>query len=90
MKLTFQCLISCVWNIPGVLAQGVENDHIIIDYSTGFVDGFPLPGDLANNVFRNEIGRTIASILELNVTAMTLDKTTLISLDDTSNPCHKW
>lgn len=66
-----------------------DSDNIVINFGTGFVDGVPLPGDLASLVFTTDVGRTIAQILELNITAQG-DSKTVISREDTSHPCYKW
>lgn len=73
-----------LWCTSFVLAE-----EILIDYNTGIVDGVPLPGDLANLVFSTEVGRTIAQILELNVSAQGSPKD-VVDLNDVSHLCSKW
>jgi len=66
-----------------------DSDNIVINFETGFVDGVPLPGDLAKLEFTTSVGREIAAILELNITAQG-DSKTLIASEDKSHPCYKW
>lgn len=73
-----------LWCASFILAE-----EILIDYNTGIVDGVPLPGDLASLVFSTDVGRTVAQILELNVTAQG-SPIDVVDLDDLSHPCSKW
>lgn len=78
--LLFSCYIKQVYT---------DVDGIIIDYQTGYVDGVPLPGDLASLVFTTDVGRTIAQILQLNISAQGSSVDT-VDLEDTTHPCQKW
>lgn len=78
--LIFSCYIKQVYT---------DVDGIIIDFQTGYVDGVPLPGDLASLVFTTDVGRTIAQILQLNISAQG-NSVDLIDPKDTTHPCHKW
>ncbi|KAH6669834.1 ligninase LG6 precursor [Halenospora varia] len=78
--LLFSCYIKQVYT---------DVDGIIIDYQTGYVDGVPLPGDLASLVFTTDVGRTIAQILQLNISAQGSSVDT-VDPEDTTHPCQKW
>ncbi|KAH8650970.1 heme peroxidase [Tricladium varicosporioides] len=86
MKARFIVLILLSCFIKQVYA---DVESITINYQTGYVDGVPLPGDLASLIFTTEIGRTIAQILELNISAQASSVNT-IAPEDTTHPCQKW
>lgn len=67
---------------------GNPDVDVVVDYSTGIVDGIPLPGDLASLDFKTPVGLAIAQILELNITAQ--GGNNIIQISDFKNPCYKW
>lgn len=82
-------ILSYLFFYIQISAAQFDDDSITINYQTGFVDGVPLPGDLSSLAFTTEVGHTIASILELNISARG-DPESVIDANDVMNSCHKW
>ena len=86
MKSTFVSVFALSCSFGRVLAGVGE---VVIDLLTGTVDGIPLPGDLADLQFTTDIGRTIASILQLQEPAQG-SPTIVVDPNDSTAPCQKW
>jgi hypothetical protein len=91
MQLTLFSTVACLASLGTVLALQVNLEEPV-NYTTGYVQGVPLPGDLyveGGVNFTTEIGQMIGSILELNNSGRDTSNAT-IAPDDTTNPCFIW
>jgi len=90
MKCSIVAIAASLLNLGSVLGAFVQTEEIV-NFTTGYVQGVPLPGSLANwsTITPSATGELIAGLLLLNFSS--LDETNItISLDDTTNPCFKW
>jgi len=63
--------------------------EVVVNYNTGYVDGVPPPGNLASVQFTTPVAKTIAEILQLNVTAQG-SPTRTIEPEKEQGACMEW